>query len=234
MEYQDWYTPRDYYGSAQLYARDYLKSHPEADSQTAYLAAQEAAELYERSARLRMFKFKGIVHWKIVNELYKRRKKEMMTKELKASIIRDYETGMTPKEIAERYGLHPHTTHSNLVNWAKAGLVTLRESTASLQNKPVHIPQKKSRPETTEVESSPCKTSKNDIAESISQDEENVKPIISFVDAASIFADCFNEWLGEEIELVECRASNRDNSATLILEDINGQSYALQFKKLED
>ncbi len=63
MEYQDWYTPRDYYGSAQLYARDYLKSHPEADSQTAYLAAQEAAELYERSARLRMFKFKGIVHY---------------------------------------------------------------------------------------------------------------------------------------------------------------------------
>lgn len=143
----------------------------------------------------------------------------MMTKELKASIIRDYETGMTPKEIAERYGLHPHTTHSNLVNWAKAGLVTLRESTASLQNKPVHISQKKS---------------KNDIAESISQDEENAKPIISFVDAASIFTDCFSEWLGEEIELVECRASNRDNSATLILEDINGQSYALQFKKLED
>ncbi len=178
MEWQDWYTPRDYYGSAQLYARDFLKKHPEADSQTAYFAAQEAAELYERSTRLRKMKFKGVVHWKIVNDLYMKGR-ERMDIELREAIIAEYQDGKTPKEIAEQFSLNESTVRSNIHNWKKKGL-------------------------------------------------------LSFVDAASIFTDCFSEWLGEEIELVECRASNRDNSATLILEDINGQSYALQFKKLED
>lgn len=203
MEWQDWYTPRDYYGSAQLYARDFLKKHPEADSQTAYFAAQEAAELYERSTRLRKMKFKGVVHWKIVNDLYMKGR-ERMDIELREAIIDEYQDGKTPKEIAEQFSLNESTVRSNIHNWKKKGLF-------SAENKEGE----------TDSEISFSKI-------------EKIKPLISFVDAASIFTDCFSEWLGEEIELVECRASNRDNSATLILEDINGQSYALQFKKLED
>ena len=203
MEWQDWYTPRDYYGSAQLYARDFLKKHPEADSQTAYFAAQEAAELYERSTRLRKMKFKGVVHWKIVNDLYMKGR-ERMDIELREAIIAEYQDGKTPKEIAEQFDLNESTVRSNIHNWKKKGLL-------SDEN------------EDTEADS-----------EISFSKIEKIKPLISFVDAASIFTDCFSEWLGEEIELVECRASNRDNSATLILEDINGQSYALQFKKLED
>ena len=203
MEWQDWYTPRDYYGSAQLYARDFLKKHPEADSQTAYFAAQEAAELYERSTRLRKMKFKGVVHWKIVNDLYMKGR-ERMDIELREAIIAEYQDGKTPKEIAEQFSLNESTVRSNIHNWKKKGLL-------SDEN------------EDTEADS-----------EISFSKMEKIKPLISFVDAASIFTDCFSEWLGEEIELVECRASNRDNSATLILEDINGQSHALQFKKLED
>lgn len=203
MEWQDWYTPRDYYGSAQLYARDFLKKHPEADSRTAYFAAQEAAELYERSTRLRKMKFKGVVHWKIVNDLYMKGR-ERMDIELREAIIAEYQDGKTPKEIAEQFSLNESTVRSNIHNWKKKGLFSAENEEGE-----------------TDSEISFSKI-------------EKIKPLISFVDAASIFTDCFSEWLGEEIELVECRASNRDNSATLILEDINGQSYALQFKKLED
>lgn len=203
MEWQNWYTPRDYYGSAQLYARDFLKKHPEADSQTAYFAAQEAAELYERSTRLRKMKFKGVVHWKIVNDLYMKGR-ERMDIELREAIIAEYQDGKTPKEIAEQFSLNESTVRSNIHNRKKKGLFSAENEEGE-----------------TDSEISFSKI-------------EKIKPLISFVDAASIFTDCFSEWLGEEIELVECRASNRDNSATLILEDINGQSYALQFKKLED
>lgn len=203
MEWQDWYTPRDYYGSAQLYARDFLKKHPEADSQTAYFAAQEAAELYERSTRLRKMKFKGVVHWKIVNDLYMKGR-ERMDIELREAIIAEYQDGKTPKEIAEQFDLNESTVRSNIHNWKKKGLLSDENEDTEADS---------------EISFSKIK---------------KIKPLISFVDAASIFTDCFSEWLGEEIELVECRASNRDNSATLILEDINGQSYALQFKKLED
>ncbi len=47
MKWEDYYVPRDFYGDAQIYARNYCKKHPDADRQTAYFAAQEAADLYE-------------------------------------------------------------------------------------------------------------------------------------------------------------------------------------------
>lgn len=236
MKWEDYYVPRDFYGDAQIYARNYCKKHPDADRQAAYFAAQDAAELYERSSKLRKVKFRSFVHWKIVNDLYKNRRlqKKMMTEELKASIIRDYETGMTAKEIAERYGLHPHTIHNNIMNWAAKGLLELRSSTAQLQNKPVHKPSnKKKEPETAATVTGSEDSGESDIATIITPETENVKPI-NFVEAASVLEDYFHDWFGGNMEIVECRASNRDNSVQLIMEDANGQTYALQFKKVED
>lgn len=236
MKWEDYYVPRDFYGDAQIYARNYCKKHPDADSQTAYFAVQEAADLYERSSKLRKVKFRSFVHWKIVNDLYMNRRlqKKMITEELKASIIRDYETGMTAKDIAERYGLHPHTTHNNIVNWAKKGLLELRPSTAQLQNKPVHKPSnKKKEPETAATATGSENTNQNNVTEIIPPEIENVKSI-NFVEAASILEDYFHDWFGGNMSVVESRASNRDNSVQLVLEDKNGQSYALQFKKLGD
>ena len=62
----------------------------------------------------------------------------MMTKELKAQIIKDYNEGMTIKDIAERYQLNAHTLSNNMKNWHDKGLVTLR-----LPEKPVHKPKTK-------------------------------------------------------------------------------------------
>ena len=159
----------------------------------------------------------------------------MITEELKASIIRDYETGMTAKEIAERYGLHPHTTHNNIMNWAKKGLLELRSSTAQLQNKPVHKPSnKKKEPETAATVTGSENTNQNNVTEIITPETENVKSIINFVELPSMFEDFLHDWLGDEATIVECRASNRDETAQLIIEDIHGTTYALGFKKLED
>lgn len=138
--YEDWFTPRDFYGNASMIARDYCKAHPDADKNTVYYAASEAAEMYDLSPELRKRKFRNFVYFRITNELYMkaRKDKEMaMTAELKSSIIKDYTEGATAKQIAERYGIGVSTTYKNLEAWAKKGLLTLRTP-----QKPVHVPKK--------------------------------------------------------------------------------------------
>ncbi len=122
MPWDDFYTPRDFYGDASMQAKKFCKTHPDADKETVYYAAQEAARLYEASSELRTKKFWRIVYIFIKNALYKKKRKEQqMDAELKTAIIRDYESGMTTNEIAERYGLNPITTKNNIYNWSKKG-----------------------------------------------------------------------------------------------------------------
>lgn len=231
MKWEDYYVPRDFYGDAQIYARNYCKKHPDADRQAAYFAAQEAADLYDRSSKLRKVKFRSFVHWKIVNDLYMNRRlqKKMITEELKASIIRDYKAGVKVKEMAERYQLNPKTVQYHISNCAKKGLLKLRNS-ESAQNKRSN---KKKEPETAATVTGSENTNQNNVTEIIPLETENVKSI-NFVEAASILEDYFHDWFGGNMSVVESRASNRDNSVQLVLEDKNGQSYALQFKKLGD
>lgn len=132
MEYRAWedyYNPYDYLGAADKEALEYLRAHPEANKRAVKQAAENFALVYEHSDSLRQkpFKMQLLIAMKTAD--YNSRKTERkgkMDAELKQAIIRDYQTGMTPVEIAERYGLHPTTTKNNISNWAKKGLLELR------------------------------------------------------------------------------------------------------------
>lgn len=139
--YEDWFTPRDFYGNASMIARDYCKAHPDADKNTVYYAASEAAAMYDLSPELRKRKFKNFVYFRIHTAVYIKNRKDNETmaisSEVKETMIKDYQSGMTVKEIAERYQLNPKITYNNFLRWSKKGLLTLRTP-----QKPVHVPKK--------------------------------------------------------------------------------------------
>ena len=219
------YSIRDFYGEAHFCAQKYLKKHPDAERQAVYFAAQEAAELYERK-KLYKIKFRLFVHWKITNDLYKRRriKGKTMTAELKAAIIAEYNKGKTHREIAEKFSLNQNTLSNNLANWADSGLIARRQESR----------KKRKKPETATTETGSENTNQNNVTEIIPLETDNVKSIINFVELPSMFEDFLHDWLGDKAAIVECRASNRDETTQLIIEDIHGTTYALGFKKLED
>ena len=169
-EYQDFYIPKDFYGWASGIAKRYCKTHPEADKNVVYYAASEAAEMYEFSRKLRYKPFKNFVYFRIHTAVYIKNRKEnetmAITPELKASMIKDYESGMTVKEIAERYQLNPKITYNNFQRWSQKGLVELRTP-----KKPEHI---KREPAPAEAETSPSQEIVNN---NISQNAEVVNPM---------------------------------------------------------
>ena len=168
-EYQDFYIPKDFYGWASGIAKRYCKTHPEADKNTVYYAASEAAEMYEFSRKLRYKPFKNFVYFRIHTAVYIKNRKEdetmAITPELKASMIKDYESGMTVKEIAERYQANPKITYNNFQRWSQKGLVELRTP-----KKPEHI---KREPVPAEAETSP---SQDIVNNNISQNTGVVNP----------------------------------------------------------
>lgn len=92
-----------------------------------------------------------------------------ISSEVKETMIKDYQSGMTVKEIAERYQLNPKITYNNFLRWSKKGLLTLRTP-----SKPVHVPHKKDEPAAEDAAAGQADDSK----EEISSDETSV-PIIS-------------------------------------------------------
>lgn len=122
-------TQIDYYTRAVPIAKAFCKKFPEAEHERVYLAANEAATMYEISTNLRQkWKFREWCYFRIKTEIYIRRQKEMqMDSELKDAIISDYQQGLPVKEIAERYQIDPRLTHNNISRWAKKGLVELRQ-----------------------------------------------------------------------------------------------------------
>lgn len=163
-----YYYPADYYAQAANVAKNFCRSHKEADKETAHIAAQEAAEMYERSERLRHnWKFEKFCYLRIQTKIYQRR--QSMDNELKNALIRDYQAGMTAKEIAERYQLNPKVTRNNLARWAGKGLLELRKGT----DKPVHTPKKEKAPESVATETSAHEKS---TAKSIAPHAEKVNP----------------------------------------------------------
>lgn len=123
-------TQIDYYTHAASIAKAFCKKFPEAERELVYLAASEAATMYEISTDLRQkWKFREWCYLRIKTEIYIRRQKEMqMDSELKAAIIHDYKQGLPVKEIAERYQLDLKLTRNNISRWAKKGLVELRQA----------------------------------------------------------------------------------------------------------
>lgn len=250
-----WFDFPDFYKQASGYAKSYCKNHPEADRETVYIAASEAATHYEWSEKLRHYKLKNIVYLYIRNALYKQKRKnkeDNMDKELKQAIIRDYQSGMTAGEIAERYGLHPHTTLNNITNWAAKGLLELRPTTPKPEDKPKHIKAKEKEPATAAtVTSSESATTENlndniiaEIPAKVNSEAkvegptEEVKeatlpeanPVIDFIEF------CTREVavLGKRFKVLRCAATNETGVAEIRFKDENGFEYVLELRGIEE
>ena len=107
----DYKRPPDYYGQARQIAKQYMKQHPEADRETVYMAASEAAAFYDFGvAGSRRMNFRNAVQVKIRTVLFnaKRRINEMGQKfsdEMKAEILEKYEDGISAGNLADEYHL---------------------------------------------------------------------------------------------------------------------------------
>lgn len=249
------YSYPDFYGRAAAMAKTYSKHHPEADEETVFWAAQEAAHHYELSDRLRCYKFKNIVHLYIRQALYKQKRKnkeeEILDAELKNAIIKDYQTGMTTREIAERYGLNPQTTLNNITNWAKKGLLELRTSTPKPEDKPKHKAKEKEPATVATVTSSESVTTENlndniitEIPSKVNSEAQEEGPTEEVKEAALPEANpvidfiefCTREVavLGKRFKVLSCAAANVTGVAEIRFKDENGFEYVLELRGIED
>lgn len=207
MEWEDFYTPVDFYGQAWNIAKKYAKKNPGADRERIYAAATEAAELYELIEKLRTgFKFRTWCYLRIKTALYIAEIKEgnELTSELKAAIISDYESGMKAREIAEKHDLNHHVLRNNLARWKKSGAI--RSSPEEAADSRTPVPKEKA-PSPTEADEG-IKENLNTF--SIPQNPEKVKPLnyVAAAEALRKFADdYFRSYFGE-VESIALHAFN--------------------------
>ena len=147
----------------------------------------------------------------------------MMTKELKAQIIKDYNEGMVIKDIAERYQLNAHTLSNNMKNWHDRGLVTLR-----IPEKPKHEPTAK-----TEQVVERLTKEEPDKAES---DNSNRVEIGSAIDRLKLLQGIIEVILQEnstDYEITGVYALNSSGCCEIKI-NINSEPYILQMKRAEE
>ena len=152
----------------------------------------------------------------------------MMTKELKAQIIKDYNEGMVIKDIAERYQLNAHTLSSNMKNWHDKGLVTLRipekpKHESAVKEKPKHEPTVK----TEQVKEEPDKAV---------SDNSNRVEIGSAIDRLKLLQGMIEVILQEnstDYEITGIYALNSSGCCEIKL-NINSEPYILQMKRAEE
>lgn len=143
---------------------------------------------------------------------------KMMTAELKAQIIKDYNEGMTIKDIAERYQLNAHTLSNNMKNWQGKGLVTLR-----LPEKPVHKPKTKtdeSVAESTQAE------------KPATEDGEHIefKDAIERLNVLKSMLEVLLHDSGDEYKITGLAACNVSDYCEIDI-TINGVDYILKMKQ---
>lgn len=133
-EPRDYYSPRDYYGQASRIAKKYCETHSGIDKEVVYMAASEAAEVYERGGVNTGARFETVVQVKIRTALLNQNKRralieqtakkeeEMIDEKTKAAMIADRVAGMSIGQIAIKYKRNKSSVESNLSNWKRAGL----------------------------------------------------------------------------------------------------------------
>lgn len=147
----------------------------------------------------------------------------MMTKELKAQIIKDYNEGMVIKDIAERYQLNAHTLSNNMKNWHDKGLVTLR-----IPEKPKHEPAVKTEQVTERL-------AKEESDKAVS-DNSNWVEIGSAIDRLKLLQGMMEVILqenGVDYEITGIYALNSSGCCEIKL-NINSEPYILQMKRAEE
>lgn len=152
----------------------------------------------------------------------------MMTKELKAQIIKDYNEGMVIKDIAERYQLNAHTLSSNMKNWHDKGLVTLR-----LPEKPKHEPAVKEKPK---HEPTPKTEQVKEEPDKAVSDNSNRVEIGSAIDRLKLLQGMMEVILqenGVDYEITGVYALNSSGCCEIKI-NINSEPYILQMKRAEE
>ena len=152
----------------------------------------------------------------------------MMTKELKAQIIKDYNEGMVIKDIAERYQLNAHTLSNNMKNWHDKGLVTLR-----LPEKPKHIPAVKEKPK---HEPTPKTEQVKEEPDKAVSDNSNRVEIGSAIDRLKLLQGMMEVILqenGVDYEITGIYALNSSGCCEIKI-NINSEPYILQMKRAEE
>ena len=145
----EYYVPRDYYGQASQIAKKFCKKHPDADKDTVYMAASEAAYVYDLGGPNTRAKFQTVVEVKIraaLLELKKRRKpqnepqekekNELITPEIKAAIINDARAGLTAKTIAAKCGMNEKTVEYHLCEARTRGELPPAKGSTKKHKKP--------------------------------------------------------------------------------------------------
>ena len=157
----------------------------------------------------------------------------MMTKELKAQIIKDYNEGMTIKDIAERYQLNAHTLSNNMKNWHNNGLVTLR-----IPEKPKHIPAVKEKPKhepTAKTEQVVEQLTKGEPDKAVSDNSKWIE-IGSAIDRLKLLQGMMEVILqenGVDYEITGIYALNSSGCCEIKI-NINSEPYILQMKRAEE
>lgn len=147
----------------------------------------------------------------------------MMTKELKAQIIKDYNEGMVIKDIAERYQLNAHTLSNNMKNWHDKGLVTLR-----LPEKPKHEP-------TAKTEQVVEQLTKGEPDKAVSDNSKWIE-IGSAIDRLKLLQGMMEVILQEnstDYEITGVYALNSSGCCEIKI-NINSEPYILQMKRAEE
>ena len=149
----------------------------------------------------------------------------MMSTELKAQIIKDYNEGMVIKDIAERYQLNAHTVYNNLVNWSKKGAVELRPTK---NDKPVHKPKTKTE-QVVEL------IAENKPAETAPNNAEYIK-IGTAIERLKLLQGIIEVILrenGADYEITGVYALNSSGCCDIEI-TINNEPYILQMKRAEE
>lgn len=157
----------------------------------------------------------------------------MMTKELKAQIIKDYNEGMVIKDIAERYQLNAHTLSNNMKNWHDKGLVTLR-----IPEKPKHEPAVKEKPKhepAAEIEQVAERSTKEEPDKAVSDNSKWIE-VGSAIDRLKLLQGIMEVILQEnsiDYEITGVYALNSSGCCEIKI-NINSEPYILQMKRAEE
>ena len=152
----------------------------------------------------------------------------MMTKELKAQIIKDYNEGMVIKDIAERYQLNAHTLSNNMKNWHDKGLVTLR-----IPEKPKHIPAVKEKPK--HEPAVKAEQVKEEPDKAVSDNSKRIE-VGSAIDRLKLLQGMIEVILQEnstDYEITGIYALNSSGCCEIKI-NINSEPYILQMKRAEE
>lgn len=203
--WEDRYSPADYVGQANIIAREFCKTHPDADRPFVYSVATDAAMIYELGGV--HSKFRLYIEVKIRTAIYNRRiRMNKFSQQLKEAVILDRMNGIPAKTIAEQRGITVQQVHTIYGEYKKK---VKRETEAEEPVVPAEYP----------VESDVKVFLPGDVV---------IKPINVF--AALLAMQQFINAIAEGAEITEAAASAGNDAHVSF--NFGGTNYGLELKRI--